>query len=115
MPRIAWAQGDGAPETAAQLGPVAIGFAGVPVVPPPGAFLQASGAGEAAIVAAVLAGLPDRLPARAVIADLYAGLGTLSLPLATRARVRAFEGEASAVNALAKAANAAGARPPGSP
>jgi 23S rRNA (uracil1939-C5)-methyltransferase len=110
LPRIAWAQGDGTPETAAQLGPVAIRFAGVPVVPPPGAFLQASAAGEAAIVAAVLAGLPDRLPARTVIADLYAGLGTLSLPLATRARVRAFEGEASAVNALAKAANAAGAR-----
>jgi len=110
LPRIAWARGEGVAETAAQLGPVGIAFAGVNVVPPPGAFLQPSAAGEAAIVAAVLAGLPARLPARAVIADLYAGLGTLSLQLAARARVRAFEGEAGAVAALTGAANAAQAR-----
>jgi 23S rRNA (uracil1939-C5)-methyltransferase len=110
LPRIAWARGDDAPETAAQLGPVGIAFAGVTVVPPPGAFLQASAAGEAAIVAAVLAGLPARLPARAMIADLYAGLGTLSLPLAGRARVQAFESEPGAVAALARAAQGGGAR-----
>jgi len=110
LPRIAWARGEGVPETAAQLGPVGLAFAGVTVAPPPGAFLQASAAGEAAIVAAVLAGLPQRLPARAAIADLYAGLGTLSLPLARLARVQAFEGEAAAVAALTRAANAAQAR-----
>jgi len=110
LPRIAWARGDGPTETAAQLGPVTIRFAEVAVAPPPGAFLQASPEGEAAIVAAVLAGLPDKMPARAVIADLYAGLGTLSLPLAARARVMAYEGNAEAVAALAAAANMAGAR-----
>ncbi|WP_309139626.1 RsmD family RNA methyltransferase [Siccirubricoccus sp. G192] len=78
--------------------------------PPPGAFLQASPAGEAAIIDAVLAGLPERLPPRAAIAELYAGLGTLSFALAGRGRVTAYEGAAEAVAALAAAAGKAGAR-----
>ncbi|TCZ66906.1 class I SAM-dependent RNA methyltransferase [Roseicella aquatilis] len=110
IPRIAWARGNGPAETAAQLGPVAIRLGGVAVAPPPGAFLQASPAGEAAIVAAVLAGLPERLPARAALADLYAGNGTLTFPLAARARVSAFEGVAESVAALSAAAGKARAR-----
>jgi 23S rRNA (uracil1939-C5)-methyltransferase len=110
IPRIAWAQGNALPETAAQLGRVSIAFGGVPVAPPTGAFLQASPAGEAAIVAAVLAGLPAKLPPRASVADLFAGLGTLSFPLATRARVTAFEGVADSVAALSAGAGKVGAR-----
>ncbi|MFC7474729.1 class I SAM-dependent RNA methyltransferase [Dankookia sp. GCM10030260] len=110
IPRIAWAQGTKLPETAAQLGRVGIALGGTAVAPPAGAFLQASPAGEAAIVAAVLAGLPAKLPPRAAIADLFAGLGTLSFPLATRARVVAFEGMAESVTALAAGAGNAGAR-----
>jgi 23S rRNA (uracil1939-C5)-methyltransferase len=110
IPRIAWARGDGPAETAAQLGTVAIHFGDVAVAPPPGAFLQASPAGEAAIVRAVLAGLPEKLPPRAAIADLYAGNGTLTFPLAARARVTAFEGVAESVAALSAAAGKAGAR-----
>lgn len=110
IPRIAWAQGNGPAETAAQLGPATIRFGGVAVAPPPGAFLQASPAGEAAIVAAVLAGLPEKLPARAAIADLYAGNGTLTFPLTARARVIAFEGVAESVAALSAAAGKAAAR-----
>jgi 23S rRNA (uracil1939-C5)-methyltransferase len=110
IPRIAHALGDGAPEPAAQLGPATIRFAGLAVAPPPGAFLQSSPQGEAAIVAAVLAGLPERLPARARIADLYAGIGTLSFPLAARARVAALEGNAEAQAALDAAARGADAR-----
>jgi 23S rRNA (uracil1939-C5)-methyltransferase len=83
---------------------------GVEVAPPPGAFLQASREGEAAIAAAVLAGLPAKLPPRARLLDLYAGLGTLSFPLATRGRVTAVEGDAEAVAALAAAAGKAVAR-----
>jgi 23S rRNA (uracil1939-C5)-methyltransferase len=103
VPRIAWAGCDGAVEVAAQLGPVRQRIAGVEVAPPPGAFLQASREGEAAIIAAVLAGLPARLGPRARLADLYAGLGTLAIPLAARGVVSAFEGEAAAAAALARA------------
>ena len=110
IPRIAWALGEGVPETAAQSGPVRLDIAGIAVAPPPGAFLQAAPAGEAAIVAAVLAGLPRKLPVRARIADLYAGIGTLSFPLTARARVTAFEGEAFAVAALDAAARKAGGK-----
>ena len=110
LPRIDWARGDGLPEPAAQLGPVRLTLSGIEVAPPPGAFLQASPQGEAAIVGAVLAGLPERLPARARILDLYAGLGTLSFPLSARARVTAVEGDAAAHAALDAAARRAGGR-----
>ena len=72
-------------------------LSGIEVVPAPGAFLQASPPGEAAIIAAMLAGLPRKLPARAAIAELYAGIGTLSIPLASRGRVTAFESMPDAV------------------
>ena len=123
IPRIAWQRGGAGPaaaapgtapppETAAQLGPATIRFGDAVVAPPPGAFLQASPAGEAAIRDAVLAGLPPRPPGRgAAIAELYAGVGTLTFPLAARGwRVTAYEGSAEAVAALAAAAGRAGAR-----
>jgi 23S rRNA (uracil1939-C5)-methyltransferase len=106
IPRIAWALKDGLPETAAQSAPVRLTLGGAEVAPPPGAFLQASRQGEAAIQAAVLAGLP-KLPARARLLDLYAGLGTLSLVMAALGRVTAVEGHAETVAALAAAANKA--------
>ncbi|PWS37754.1 tRNA (uracil-5-)-methyltransferase [Falsiroseomonas bella] len=110
VPRIAWAQGENLHETAAQTGPVRLMLGAVEVAPPPGAFLQASREGEAAIVAAVLAGLPTKLPARPKLLDLYAGIGTLSFPLAKRGRVTAAEGSAEAVAALDAAARKAVAR-----
>jgi 23S rRNA (uracil1939-C5)-methyltransferase len=108
LPRIAWARGNGVPEIAAQLGPVAIMLSGVAVTPAPGAFLQASPEGEQAIIAAMLAGLPAKLAGRGRIADLHAGFGTLSLALARRGRVTAFESDGAAVAALANAAARAG-------
>jgi len=66
------------------------------VAPPPGGFLQATRQGEAAIVAAVREAVGDA----ATVADLYAGAGALTLPLAERAAVTAWEGEAGAVAAL---------------
>jgi 23S rRNA (uracil1939-C5)-methyltransferase len=80
----------------------------VAVTPAPGAFLQASAAGEQAIIAAMLAGLPGKLAGRGRIADLHAGYGTLSLALARRGRVSAFESDGAAVAALANAAAKAG-------
>jgi 23S rRNA (uracil1939-C5)-methyltransferase len=102
--RIAWAVGTGASETAAQLRVPRVTFSGAAVSPPPGAFLQASEAGEHAIQRAVLDGLPARMGARGLIVELYAGIGTLSFPLAAHGRVRAFEGNAAAAAALRQAA-----------
>lgn len=70
------------------------------VTPPPGAFLQATAEGEAALLAAVTGAVG---PARR-IADLFAGCGTFALPLAERAEVLAVEGEAAMMQALDKAA-----------
>ncbi len=107
IPRIAWTRGDGPPEIACQTHSPTVTFGDVTVTPPPGAFLQASAQGEAALVAAVLAGLPTALPARARVAELYAGCGTFTFALAARARVAAFEGDAAALAALRAGANAA--------
>lgn len=108
LPRIAWARGNSVPEIAAQLGPVSITLSGVAVTPSPGAFLQASPEGEQAIIASMLAALPAKLAGRGRIADLHAGFGTLSLALARRGRVTAFESDGAAVAALANAAAKAG-------
>jgi len=106
--RIAWAKGRDIPETICQFRPAATVLGGVEVRPPPGAFLQATEAGEAAIIAAVRAGLPERLPARSRVAELYAGCGTLSFALAPHARISAYEGDAAAFAALQEASNRAG-------
>ena len=74
--RISIATGTDEPEPAIMLAPPVITFAGVKIEPPPGAFLQASAEGEAAIVAAVLAGLP-KLTSKSRIVELFAGSGTL--------------------------------------
>ncbi len=69
------------------------------VVPPPGAFLQATREGETALQAAVKQGVRG---ARA-IADLFAGCGTFTLDLAETAHIHAVEGDAAMVAALDQA------------
>ena len=66
------------------------------VVPPPGGFLQATVEGEAALVAAVR----EATAGAARVADLFAGCGTFTLPLAAAAEVLAVEGDAGLVAAL---------------
>lgn len=105
--RLAWAPMRGDPEPIVVVQPPVVTLSGVAVEPPPGAFLQASREGEAAIVRAVLAGLPDKLPPRARIAELYAGSGSITFALAQRARVAAWEGDLAAATALRQAANRA--------
>ncbi|OYY02107.1 MAG: (uracil-5)-methyltransferase, partial [Acidocella sp. 35-58-6] len=56
--RISVAKGAAEAELVVMLSSPVITLSGVAVEPPPGAFLQASAAGEAAIIQAVLAGLP---------------------------------------------------------
>ncbi len=101
--RIAWALGDGPPETAALLSAPSIRFSGRSVEPPPGAFLQASAEGEAAIVAAILAGLPEKLTQKSRAIELYAGCGTISFALAHHLRVVAYEGDAASAAAIRRA------------
>lgn len=96
--RMSFAKGDAPAELVAQLAPPVITLSGVAVQPAPGAFLQASAAGEAAIIAAVLAGLPKLAP-KSRIVELFAGIGTLTFALAQHARVEAYEGAAEAVAA----------------
>lgn len=108
VPRVSCAQGHEPPETIALLRPAETRLSGIAVRPAPGAFLQATEAGEQAIVAAVMAGLPTKLAGRARIAELYAGCGTLTFALAGAARVQAWEGEAAAVAALRQAVNQSG-------
>lgn len=69
------------------------------VVLPPGSFLQATAAGEAALAALVT----EALSGAGRIADLFSGVGTFGLRLAERARVAAYESSAPAVEALLKA------------
>jgi 23S rRNA (uracil1939-C5)-methyltransferase len=107
LARISVAAGAELPEPVAILARPEIAFAGTPVEVPPGAFLQASPAGEAAIVAALLAALP-KLTRKSRIVELFAGVGTLSLPLAGAARVEAYEADAPAAMALDKAVRAQG-------
>lgn len=66
------------------------------VCPPPGAFLQATREGEAALLAAV----QEITKGARRIVDLFAGCGTFSLPLAQTAEVHAVEGERDMVKAL---------------
>lgn len=106
--RIAWAKEHDVPETACLLRPATVSMSGVTVAPPPGAFLQATASGEAAIIAATLAALPAKLAPRARVGELYAGCGTLTFALAQRARVAAWEGDSASVAALRQAANQAG-------
>ncbi len=77
-------------------------FAGILMAPPPGAFLQPSAEGEAALQAAVLEALPKE---PGLLADFYAGCGTFTLPMLKRGhKVLAAEGHAPALQALESAA-----------
>ncbi len=106
--RLSTAPTRGDPEPVIVLHRPAITLSDVTVEPPPGAFLQASREGESAIVQAVLTGLPEKQPARARVAELYAGSGSLTFALAQRVRVAAWEGDDAAAAALRQAANRAG-------
>ncbi|RMD48687.1 MAG: class I SAM-dependent RNA methyltransferase [Alphaproteobacteria bacterium] len=95
---------DGAPLAVARTPRLRLGPAEVAL--PPGGFVQAAAESEALLQREVLA----RVGAAERVADLFAGIGTFSLPLAAapgRRRVHAVEGAAAAIEALAQAARAA--------
>lgn len=71
-------------------------FGGVSVVPPAGAFLQATRHGEDTLRDAVI----EIVGGAKRIVDLFAGSGTFALPLSKTAEVHAVEGEADMIAAL---------------
>ncbi|HOZ28242.1 MAG TPA: hypothetical protein PK080_12825, partial [Hyphomonadaceae bacterium] len=73
------------------------------LTPPPGGFLQACEASEAAMLALVKEAIGD---SRKVV-DLFAGSGTFSLPLASTATIHAVEGDEAALASLDRAARKA--------
>ena len=89
--RLTW--GD---EPVFQVNPPRLSFGSATIVPPPGAFLQATELGEAALVGAVR----EALNGCKALADLFAGCGTFTLPLAEAASVHAVEGEDAMLSAL---------------
>lgn len=78
-------------------------FSGVPVTPPPDGFLQASLAGERALVDLVRSGVGGA----AKVADLFAGIGTFSCALDRGTDVLAVEGAEEQAQALTDGRNAA--------
>ncbi|PHO05525.1 RNA methyltransferase [Rhodobacteraceae bacterium 4F10] len=72
-------------------------FGKAQVIPPPGAFLQATHAGEQALLTAV----KDAIGGQGKLGlDLFAGCGTFTLPLAEHAQMHAVESEAAMLEAL---------------
>jgi 23S rRNA (uracil1939-C5)-methyltransferase len=107
LARLSWQPKPGArPEPLAARRPAAIRFGPALVEPPPGTFLQPAREGEAALVQAVLEGVAlAQGGATAPVADLFAGCGTFSFPLAAGGRpVHAVDGDEAALAALSRAA-----------
>jgi 23S rRNA (uracil1939-C5)-methyltransferase len=73
------------------------------LLPPPGGFVQAARAAEAALAKAITAHFGDASP----VADLFAGIGTFTLRLGARAPVTAVEGDPALLAALEAAARKA--------
>jgi 23S rRNA (uracil1939-C5)-methyltransferase len=80
--------------------PPTIGIGTAQVTLPPGAFLQATVAGEQALAALV----SEHCQRAKHVADLFCGVGPFALRLAAKSRIAAFDSDAGAVSALQKAA-----------
>jgi 23S rRNA (uracil1939-C5)-methyltransferase len=85
-----------------------IGIGAAQLVLPPGAFLQATAAGEETLAALVM----EHCKGAKHIADLFCGVGPFALRLAAKARISAFDSDEGAVNALRKAALATSGQKP---
>jgi 23S rRNA (uracil1939-C5)-methyltransferase len=102
LARLSWRPDEGTtPIPVSERRVPAVTFSGTLVEVPPGSFLQASSEADQLLAKLLLEGLRD---VRAV-ADLYAGLGTLTFAIATSgAAVHAVDAAASAIAALRRAA-----------
>ena len=103
LARLTLDQGYG-PEAMWEPEPVTVTLTNVPVVLPPGGFLQATADGETALVGAVR----EWLGGSATVADLFAGLGTFAFALAGPGKVLAVEAAQDAHLACKAAAGRSG-------
>jgi 23S rRNA (uracil1939-C5)-methyltransferase len=87
-------------EIVAQRAPPTVTMGRAQVVLPPGAFLQATAAGETALAALVL----EHCGGAKSVGDLFAGVGPFALRLAEGAKVMAADNDEEAVAALRQAA-----------
>lgn len=101
LARLAWTDGRDEPTPLALRRDPILTFGGVPVVPPPGGFVQPTAEGEAILVELVMSAVPAGAE---TAADLFAGCGTFTFPLAARLQVYAAEGAEESLAALAAAA-----------
>jgi 23S rRNA (uracil1939-C5)-methyltransferase len=83
-------------ETVAQRAQPTLTVDGIAVPLPPGAFLQATTAGETTLAALVL----EYTGSAKNVADLFCGIGPFALRLAKKARVTAADSDQAAVDAL---------------
>lgn len=102
LARLTIDEGDG-PQTRWEPEAATVSFGGAAVGFPPFAFLQATPDGEAALVAAVRAAMPETGP----IADLFCGLGTFALALGDARPVYAAEAARDVILRLKVAAGRA--------
>jgi 23S rRNA (uracil1939-C5)-methyltransferase len=102
LARLAVDQGDGL-EILWQPEPPTVRFGDILVETPPFAFLQATAAGQAALVDAVMRAIGNAT----AVADLFAGVGTFALSVQAGRKVYAAEGARDAIAALTGAANRA--------
>jgi 23S rRNA (uracil1939-C5)-methyltransferase len=94
-------------EIVAQLAEPMLRIGSARVALPAGVFLQATVAGENALAAIV----GEAAKGASKIADLFCGVGTFALRLATSARVLAVDSNEAAIGALVRAAKAPGLKP----
>jgi 23S rRNA (uracil1939-C5)-methyltransferase len=87
-------------EIVAQRATPVLGIGRAQVALPPGAFLQATTAGEAALAGLVT----THCEGARTVADLFCGVGQFALRLAKFARITAADNDADAVTALQRAA-----------
>jgi 23S rRNA (uracil1939-C5)-methyltransferase len=102
LARLTIDEGDG-PQTRWEPEAATVSFGGAPVGFLPFAFLQATPDGEAALVAAVRAAMPETGP----VADLFCGLGTFALALGDARPVYAAEAARDVILRLKVAAGRA--------
>lgn len=99
LARLTLAERETPPMTIWEPDAATVSFGALPVHLPPGAFLQTTRDGEAALIAEMLAGVGTA----AMVADLFAGLGTFALSLAGQGKVYAAEASRDMVMALKRA------------